>query len=83
MPGQRKRKREAARRAAAYPGRAGRWEVVFETQDEAEWQAYVRRVRDSRETADPSELRLDTLCGRSVQPTTYRLSRFVPCDDHP
>ncbi|MFD9540109.1 hypothetical protein [Streptomyces sp. NPDC060022] len=83
MPGQRKRKREAARRAAADPGPAGRWEVVFETQDEAEWRAYARRVRDWRETADPSTLRLDTLCGRSVQPTTYRLSRFVPDGDRP
>ncbi|MET7366413.1 hypothetical protein ABZS61_11375 [Streptomyces sp. NPDC005566] len=82
MPGQRKRKREAAGRAAAESGRAGRWEVVFETQDEADWRAYVRRVRAGREV-DLSMLRLDTLCGRSVQPTTYRLSRFVPCDDHP
>lgn len=83
MPGQRKRKREAARRAAADPRSAGRWEVVFETQDEAEWRAYARSVRDRRETADPSTLRLDTLCGRSVHPTTYRLSRFVPYGDRP
>lgn len=82
MPGQRKRKRKAAGRAAVDPGSAGRWEVVFETQDEADWRAYVRRVRAGREV-DLSMLRLDTLCGRSVQPTTYRLSRFVPCDDHP
>jgi hypothetical protein len=26
-------------------------------------------------------IRLDTLCGRLVQPTTYRLSRFVADPD--
>lgn len=36
------------------------------------------RVRDELGLADASMLRVDTLCGRSEQPTTYRLSMFVP-----
>ncbi|MEU7280725.1 hypothetical protein AB0A69_18335 [Streptomyces sp. NPDC045431] len=82
MPGQRKRKNReqaASRRAAVRtaPG-AGRWEVVFETQDESEWRAYLRRPRTSAEQPDGAMTRIDTLCGRLTQPTTYRLSRFVP-----
>ncbi|AGS66961.1 hypothetical protein B446_34685 [Streptomyces collinus Tu 365] len=60
---------------------AGRWDVVFETRDEAEWQAYMRRLRagEMRDAlpGDESVLRIDVLCGRLVQPTTYRLSAFV------
>jgi hypothetical protein len=77
MPGQRKRKREGRRRAEAFAAGAGHWEVVFETQDEAEWRAYMGHVRTSRELGDLSTLRMDTLCGRLIHPTTYRLSRFV------
>jgi hypothetical protein len=81
VPGQRKRKRqqEVARRqlAARDAVGAGRWEVIFETQDETEWQAYVRRLRAGEIRIDGSVLRVDTLCGRLVQPTTYRLSLFV------
>ncbi|MEU4039860.1 hypothetical protein [Streptomyces collinus] len=54
--------------------------MVFETQDEAEWHAYMRRLRggEIRELPiDESMLRVDMLCGRLVQPTTYRLSLFV------
>ena len=81
VPGQRKRKRqqEAARRqlAACDAVGAGLWKVIFETQDEAEWRAYVRRLRAGEIRIDRSVLRVDTLCGRLVQPTTYRLSLFV------
>ncbi|WP_406195650.1 hypothetical protein OH807_07915 [Kitasatospora sp. NBC_01560] len=82
MPGQRKRKQrqqEAHRQAAARfaPG-TGRWEVLFETQDESAWLAEVRRLRAGRTRIDWTAVRMDTFCGRSVQPTTYRLSLFVP-----
>ncbi|BFV59590.1 hypothetical protein KCMC57_up46940 [Kitasatospora sp. CMC57] len=81
MPGQRKRKQreqEARRRhAAAYAN--ARWEVIYETQDYSEWQAYVRRLRAER-LYDESSLRIDTLCGRLQHPTTYRLSAAVPAD---
>ena len=82
MPGQRKRKRqqEAQRRraAAAYEGRDGRWEVVFSTQDEGEWAAFRRGFMAEHPGIDPESVRIDMLCGRLVQPTTYRLSVFVP-----
>ena len=81
MPGQRKRKRqqEARRRAAAaYEGRDGRWEVVFSTQDEGEWAAFRRGFMAEHPGIDPESVRVDMLCGRLVQPTTYRLSVFVP-----
>jgi hypothetical protein len=85
MPGQRKRKRRAAEarqlHAARYAEYAkGRWQVVYETQDYHEWQAYIRRLRAERTYDDASTLRLDTLCGRLVHPTTYRLSVLVPSD---
>ncbi|MDX2592944.1 MULTISPECIES: hypothetical protein [Streptomyces] len=51
--------------------------MVFETQDEEEWQTYMRRLRAGEIQIDESTLRIDTLCGRLVQPTTYRLSSFV------
>lgn len=54
---------------------AGQWEVIFETQDEAELRVRLRRLREAR--IDESMIRIDTLCGRLVQATTYRLSRFV------
>lgn len=81
MPGQRKRKRRqqnASRRAAdlTAPG-TGHWEVIFETQDESERHSYLRRLRSTESLIDWPMTRMDTLCGRT-QPTTYRLSLFVP-----
>ncbi|WP_406377034.1 hypothetical protein OG788_02650 [Streptomyces sp. NBC_00647] len=79
VPGQRKRKRrqdaERQRHAARTAPDAGRWELIFETPDEAELRAHLRRLREAR--IDGSMIRIDTLCGRLVQPTAYRLSRFV------
>ncbi|MGW3834964.1 hypothetical protein [Streptomyces microflavus] len=40
--------------------------------------AYVRRLRTEGSRIDWSAVRMDTLCGRLKQPTTYRLSLFVP-----
>ncbi|MFJ4840229.1 hypothetical protein [Streptomyces sp. NPDC088746] len=57
----------------------GRWEVLLETQDEADFRDRLRRLREAR--TDESLIRIDTLCGRLVQPTTYRLSRFVAGPD--
>ncbi|MEU9336430.1 hypothetical protein AB0D49_25140 [Streptomyces sp. NPDC048290] len=37
--------------------------------------AQLRRLREAG--VDGSVIRIDTLCGRLVLPTTYRLSRFV------
>ncbi|MFD3482402.1 hypothetical protein [Streptomyces sp. NPDC058665] len=80
MPGQRRRRRSRERQRG--PSEAelgpGRWAVVFETADEARWRAEVRRRIAEHEVKDLSMFRLDTLCGRSRVPTTYRLSVFVP-----
>jgi hypothetical protein len=82
VPGQKKRKnraQEARRRVERRTAPdAGRWVVHFETQDYAEWRDYVRRVQAGHEQIDLELARLDTLCGRELQPTTYRLSLFVP-----
>jgi len=86
VPGQRKRKRqrqrqqqdEARRAAARFAPGAGRWEVLFETQDESEWQSHLRHLRASDTQIDWTAARVDMLCGRLVHPTTYRLSLFVP-----
>ncbi|OKI21808.1 hypothetical protein [Streptomyces sp. CB03911] len=82
MPGQRKRRRhqqEEARRAAErFAPAQGHWEVVFSTQDETEWQRGLRVLRATDTRIDWSAVRIDILCGRVVQPTTYRLSQFVP-----
>lgn len=62
--------------------------MLFETQDVSEWRARVRRLRADGEQIDWTAIRMDTLCGRSTHPTTYRLSLFVPAagpvavDDH-
>ncbi|WP_039941740.1 MULTISPECIES: hypothetical protein [Streptomyces] len=77
MPGQRKRKQRRQRRQEFAAG-AGRWEVIFETQDADEWRARLARMRAGSEPVDWSSVRVDTLCGRATRPTTYRLSRFVP-----
>ncbi|MFF1401476.1 hypothetical protein ACFVZD_48415 [Streptomyces sp. NPDC058287] len=50
--------------------------MIFETRDQAELRAHLRRLREAR--IDGSMIRIDTLCGRPVQQTTYRLSLFVP-----
>ncbi|MCX5214012.1 hypothetical protein OG689_32915 [Kitasatospora sp. NBC_00240] len=85
MPGQRKRRRhqeEEARRAAErFAPAQGRWEVIFSTQDEAQWQERLRVLRATDTRIDWSAVRIDILCGRVVQPTTYQLSRFVPAAD--
>ncbi|MFG2823477.1 hypothetical protein ACGFX4_29135 [Kitasatospora sp. NPDC048365] len=84
MPGQAKRKRrqEQARQdrtATTCPADVEAcWQVVFETQDYDDWQAYLRRIRAERTYEGESELRVDTLCGRLVHPTTYRLSVRLP-----
>ncbi|MEU3202954.1 hypothetical protein ABZ702_03535 [Streptomyces cyaneofuscatus] len=82
MPGQRKRRRqppgEPRPSAERFAPEAGRWSVLFETQDASERHAYVRRLRAEGSRIDWSAVRLDTLCGRLKQPTTYRLSLFVP-----
>lgn len=57
--------------------------MAFETQDESVWHAYLRELRAGPARADWAMTRVDILCGRLVQPTTYRLSVFVPdtaCD---
>nr|WP_203643855.1 hypothetical protein [Streptomyces sp. SID14478] len=72
------RRRQDARNAPD----AGRWEVVLETQDEAELRAHLRGLRAAR--TDESTLRVETLCRRPARLTSYRLSRFVeraPGDD--
>ncbi|MEV1172476.1 hypothetical protein [Nonomuraea sp. NPDC049784] len=82
VPGQRKRKRqqeESRQRAAAtFGGASGHWVVIFETHEEAAWREYMRRLQAEHQVPDWSMLRVDTFCGRLVQPTTYRLSLFVP-----
>ncbi|MFJ5120778.1 hypothetical protein [Kitasatospora sp. NPDC088548] len=81
MPGQRKRRRqqqdEMQRAAARFAPDTGSWEVLFETQDEPEWRAHLRRLQASDTQIDWTAVRIDTFCGRLTQPTTYRLSLFV------
>ncbi|EFE68187.1 LOW QUALITY PROTEIN: integrase, partial [Streptomyces viridosporus ATCC 14672] len=68
MPGQRKRRcqqqDEAQLTAARFAPDAGRWEVLFETRDEAEWHAHLRRLRASDTRIDWTATRADRLCGR-------------------
>ncbi|MFI8289986.1 hypothetical protein EAO71_13685 [Streptomyces sp. ms191] len=82
MPGQRKRKsrrRTGGERAAArLAPDAGRWEVLVETQDAAEFRTRIRRLQASDPRIDWSSTRIDTFCGRLTHPTTHRLSVFVP-----
>ncbi|MFI6846191.1 hypothetical protein OG535_00895 [Kitasatospora sp. NBC_00085] len=82
MPGQRKRRRqredEIRRAAARFAPDAGSWDVLFETQDESEWRAHIQHLRATDRQIDWTAVRMDTFCGRLVQPTTYRLSLFVP-----
>ena len=56
----------------------GRWEVLFETRDESEWHTHIRRLQASDTQIDWTAVRVDRLCGRLTQPTTFRLSLFVP-----
>ena len=80
MPGQRRRREREARRAGARVAREarGRWEVLFETTDEAEWRAYRRSGRGKPVGLREEDLRVDVLCGRGAHPTIYRLSMLVP-----
>ncbi|WP_326704448.1 hypothetical protein [Streptomyces cyaneofuscatus] len=82
MPGQRKRRRqppgEPRPSAERFAPEAGHWSVLSETRDASEHRAYVRRLRAEGSGIDWSAVRVDTLCGRLKQPTTYRLSLFVP-----
>jgi len=71
-------KTRAAGPPAASTFEAGRWEVLFETQEESEWRAHLRGLRAAGGQIDWAMTRIDTLCGRLSQPTTYRLSLFVP-----
>ncbi|MDX3071327.1 hypothetical protein [Streptomyces sp. MI02-7b] len=41
----------------------------------------MRRLRSSGTRIDWTAVRMDTLCGRLVHPTVYRLSLFVPDAD--
>ncbi len=79
MPRQarRRRRQDAGRRrsAARTAPDAGQWEVALETSDQAEVRAHLRRLRESG--VDESLIRIDTLCRRPVELSTYRLSRFV------
>lgn len=79
MPGQGKRRRrqeaERQRIAARTAPDRGRWEVVFETRDQAALRVRLHSLRQAR--VDEATIRIDTLCGRLMQPTTYRLSRYV------
>jgi hypothetical protein len=85
MPGQRRRREREARRRAAREQREseGRWEVVFETTDEAEWRAFRARPAGALDGFADEDLRVDVLCGRGTHPTTYRLSALVPRDPDP
>jgi hypothetical protein len=49
--------------------------VILETRDQAELRAHLRSLREAR--IDESLVRIDTLCRRPVEQSTYRLSRFV------
>ncbi|QES25059.1 hypothetical protein DEJ46_38905 [Streptomyces venezuelae] len=79
MPGQGKRKRrqEAGRQrlAARTAPDAGQWEVALETRDQAEVRTHLRRLREAG--TDEALIRIDTLCRRPVEQSTYRLSQFV------
>jgi hypothetical protein len=82
MARQRERRRlrqeEAQRAATRLAPDAGHWKVLFETRDESEWNAHIRRLRASRTRIDWTAVRLDRLCGRQTHPTTFRLSLFIP-----
>jgi hypothetical protein len=49
--------------------------VIVETRDQAEMRTRLRLLREAG--VDGAMIRIDTLCGRQVFPTTYRLSQFV------
>ncbi|MEU1816997.1 hypothetical protein ABZ543_17640 [Streptomyces roseifaciens] len=83
VPGQRKRKqkqqerRERAGAAARAAEEQGHWEVVLTTESQEECRARARSLCDDGTVTHGSNLRVDMLCGRLVQPTVYRLSMFV------
>ncbi|WP_331769242.1 hypothetical protein OG948_36240 (plasmid) [Embleya sp. NBC_00888] len=49
--------------------------VILETRDQAELRAHMRSLREQR--VDESLIRIDTLCRRPVEQSTYLVSRFV------
>lgn len=79
MPKQvkRRRRQDAGRRRSASRTApdAGQWEVVLETTGQAEVRAHLRRLREAG--VDESLIRIDTLCRRPLELSTWRLSRFV------
>ncbi|WP_405491828.1 hypothetical protein [Streptomyces sp. NBC_00096] len=78
MPGQRKRKRSRERARQRTEDTPGRWEPLFSTQDQAELREHLHRLVTDGTAKDPSQLRIDTYCGRLAHPSTYRISIFVP-----
>lgn len=70
MPGQQRKRRNQQRGGPLRGAGAGRWEVVFETQDAAEWQSSVPRIRSELGLTDASMLRVDTLRGPNPGPNS-------------
>ncbi|MFG2668334.1 hypothetical protein ACGFY6_29375 [Streptomyces sp. NPDC048387] len=52
--------------------------MLFETQDESEFRAYIRHTRESNPQIDWSAVRIDNFCGHLEHANTHRLSLFVP-----
>lgn len=65
----------ATQRTADTPGR---WEPLFSTTEQSELREYFRRLLSEGTVTDPSQIRIDTNCGRLSHPSTYQLSLFVP-----
>ncbi|MFJ7776260.1 hypothetical protein [Streptomyces yangpuensis] len=80
MPGQRRRKERQRRHDERHRPEnvPGRWEPVFESQQDAELRDFLRRLRAEGTVTDPSRIRIDMFCGRLIHPTTYRVSIYVP-----
>ncbi|MFD6889710.1 hypothetical protein [Streptomyces sp. NPDC059957] len=80
MPGQRKRARSRMRATQRTADIPGRWEPLFSTTEQSELREHFRRLRSEGTVTDPSQIRIDTHCGRLAHPSTYRISLFVPED---
>ncbi|WP_060179458.1 hypothetical protein [Streptomyces sp. IMTB 1903] len=80
MPGQRRRRQRRQRHEERHRPEAvpGRWEPLYETQEQAELREFLRRLRDEGRVTDPAHIRIDTFCGRLTHPTAYRVSVYVP-----
>ncbi|MFJ6780826.1 hypothetical protein [Streptomyces yangpuensis] len=80
MPGQRRRKERQRRHDERHRPEnvPGRWEPLFEAQEDAEVRDFLRRLRTEGTVIDPAHIRIDRFCGRLVHPTTYRVSVYVP-----